>query len=222
MRIITGYLFSYLYVTGILVAVYAVKKLSKAESDIFRKSVHVAVAFTWLILCKYLYGTWHFVIMPLTLIVILAVCSKEGLLKIIERENNKKKDFGIFHYAISTTLICAVAQLFPAILIPCGIGVFALSFGDGAASIFGEAFRKTNLHITKTKTLAGTVACFIFAIIGTLVLKGFVPFQISIVHLLIIGVVAAFMEVIGGHYDNYSVPFGVVAIAVILMNCNVI
>ena len=219
MIIIKGYLFSYLYVVGILAAVFAVNKLSKAQGDVLRKPVHVLVAFTWLILCKYLYGTWHFVILPLTFVVILAVCTKYSLLKIIERDTGSKKDFGIIHYAISMTLICAVAALFPATLITCGIGVFALSFGDGAASIFGEAFRKTNMHITKTKTLVGTIACFIFAIVGIFVFRLFIPFQIGIVHLLIIGFVAAFMEVIGGCYDNYTVPFGAMVTTIILTIC---
>ena len=218
MSVIKGYLFSYLYVFGILVAVFAVHRLSKAQGDILRKSVHITVVFTWLILCEYLYGTWHFVIVPLTFIAILALCSKFGLLKIIERVDGRKKDFGILHFAISMTLICVVAKLFPFCLVPCGIGVFVLSFSDGAASIFGEAFRKINFHITKTKTLAGTIACFIFAIVGALIFRAFVPFQISIINLLIIGAVAAFMEVIGGRYDNYSVPFGAMATAVVLMN----
>ena len=220
MIIIKGYLFSYLYVLSILVIVYAVGKIYNVQGDILRKFVHLAVGFTWLILCKYLDDTLHFVILPLTVVIILAVCSKYGLLKVIERDDGKKKDFGILHYAISITLICTVAKLFSIVLIPCGIGIFVLSFGDGAASIFGEIFRKTNLHITKTKTLTGTIACFIFAIIGVLVYRGFVPFQINIVNLLIIGVVAAFMEIIGGRYDNYSVPFSTIATAAILMNLN--
>lgn len=220
MNILYGYLFSYLYVIGVLVSVSAVKKISKFQSDIFRKSVHILVAFTWVILCKYLYGTWHFVIIPLTFIVILAACSKFRLLKILERNDGLEKEFGTVHYAISVTLVCMVAKLFPVSLVPCGMGVFALSFGDGTASLFGDAFRKTNLRITKTKTLAGAIACFIFSIIGILILREFVTFQIRIIHLLIIGVVAAFMEVIGGHYDNYTVPFGAMATAAILMNNN--
>jgi len=220
MNILYGYLFSYLYVFGILAAVFAVRKYSKAQGGILRKSVHITVAFTWFILCEYLYGSWNFVAIPLTFVIVLAICSKYGLLKIIERDDGRKKDFGIVHYAISMTLICVVATLFPIFLIPCGIGVFALSFGDGAASIFGEAFRKTNLHITKTKTLAGSIACFIFAIVGIFVFRGFVSFEIKIVHLLIIGFVAALMEIIGGHYDNYSVPFGAMASAAILINFN--
>ena len=220
MIIFYGYLFSYLFVLGILTVATVIKIISKSQSDIFRKSVHITVGFTWIILCKYLYGTWHFVIIPLTFIVILTASTIFGLLKVIERSDGRKKDFGTVHYAICITLICTLAKIFPDMLIPCGIGVFALSFGDGFASIFGEAFSKTNKRITKTKTLAGTIACFVFTIVGTLVYKGFVPFQISILHLLIIGIVAAFMEVVGGRYDNYSVPFGAMVTASILMNIN--
>jgi dolichol kinase len=114
------------------------------------------------------------------------------------------------------TLICTAATILPAYLIPCGIGVFALSFGDGAAGVFGQAFSKMNLHITKTKTAMGTIGCFIFSIVGTVVLSTFIPFPIEIIPLLIIGVTAALMEIIGGHLDNYTVPFGTTIVAVLL------
>jgi dolichol kinase len=171
------------------------------------------IAFTWVFLCKYLYNTWHFVLMPLTFIAITIVSVKYRLIKIVERKSHAGRDIGIVHYAVSMTLVCLVAKLFPPALIPCGIGVFALSFGDGFAAIFGQAIKKMNRSITKTKTAAGTAACFVFSIVGIAVSRIFVPFPVGITQLAAIGLTAALMELVGGRYDNYTVPIGTAAAA---------
>ena len=217
MNILYGYLFSFLYVFGVLFVVSAIKMLCKAEqNDIFRKAVHILIAFTWLPLYSFLHGTWHFIIIPLAFVIVTAVSAKYSLIKIVERDSEKRKNYGIVHYAVSMTVLCALANICPASIISCGIGVFALSFGDGCASLFGQAFRKMNVHITKTKTLMGSLACFIFTIFGIFILSLFIPFSVKFVSLLVIGVVAALMEIVGGNYDNYSVPFGATATAMLM------
>ena len=217
MNIVLGYLTSYIYVIGLLVALSVFKKTCKAQdNDIFRKLVHIFIAFTWFILSRYLYGTWHFVIMPFSFVVITALSTKYSLIKIVQRSKYAGKDRGIIHYAISMTLICLVAHCDPRYLIPCGMGVFALSFGDGAAAVFGQAFQKTNIHITKTKTLAGSISCFVFVISGILILRAIAPFSISLAHLLTIGATASLSEIAGGRLDNYSVPFSVMIAAALM------
>jgi dolichol kinase len=138
------------------------------------------------------------------------------LIKIVERNDSESKDFGIIHYAISLTIVCAIAALFPKLIIPCGIGVFVLSFGDGAATLFGQAFRKCNIKIAKTKTLVGAIACFLFAIIGACILSFFHPFSMSVMPLLAIGFTTALAEIIGGRFDNYTVPFATIAVTTLL------
>jgi len=217
MRIVFGYLGSYLFVIGLIVAISTIKKFSKIHSnEAFRKSVHILTAFTWIPMYEYLFGTWHFVIVPLSFVIITGLSARYNIIAIVERDNAPGSNLGIVHYSISMTILCIVATSFQVYLIPCGIGIFALSFGDGTATVFGQAFRKNNLHITKTKTLVGSIACFIFTIAGTLVFRIFTPFQITVVPLLIIGTTSAMMEIVGGRYDNYSVPIGT-TIAAMLM-----
>jgi phytol kinase len=209
MRIVYGYLLSYLYIIGVLAVVTVVKRLNRSENNgIYRKTVHILIPFTWIPLYIFLFGTWHFVVIPLSFIFITALSVKFDLIKIIERDPPIGKDFGIIYYSISMTILCFVATVFPKYLVSCGIGVFALSFGDGTAALLGQVLKKRNRHITKTKTIIGSLACFIFAIIGTLVLRMITPFQLRVASLLVIGITATIMEIIGGRYDNYTVPFG--------------
>ena len=217
MKIIQGYLFSYLYVFGVLLTITTIKKLYNIRmNDVFRKTVHILIVFTWISLYIFLYDTWHFIIIPLSFVLITVASAKYGVIKIVERDTHDGTDYGIIHYSISMTFLCMAATFFPISLVPCGIGIFALAFGDGFAAVFGQAFRKANLYITKTKTLAGAGACFIFTIIGILVLRVFIPFSISIISLIVVGIVAAIMEVIGGKYDNYTVPFGTAAMTMLM------
>lgn len=219
MRVVYGYLVSYLYVIGLLAAVTVIKKFSKAKSnDAFRKSIHFLVSFTWLPLTHFLFGTWHFIVIPLSFILFTAISMKLNLLKAVKRSNSDGTDLGIVHYSISMTLLCIVATVFPVHIVPAGIGVFALSFGDSMASVFGQTFRKRNRNITKTKTVVGSFSCFIFAMVGTLVLRAFVSFPIGAGSLLIIGITAALMEVIGGRFDNYTVPIGTTLVSIALLH----
>lgn len=220
MRVVYGYLFSYLYIIGILVVITIIKKISKSQhNDVYRKTVHILIPFTWIPLYGFLFGTWHFVIIPLSFVLITALSVKFGFIRIVERDIPIGKDLGIVHYSISMTILCIIAKTLPVYLIPCGIGIFALSFGDGAAAVFGQAVRKNNLYITKTKTLIGSIACFSFTIAGVLILRMLYPFNIEITTLLVIGIIATLMEIIGGRYDNYTVPIGT-AIAAMLVRIN--
>ena len=217
MNILYGYLFSFLYVFGVLLVVSIIRNLCNAKhNDIYRKLVHIFIAFTWLPLYQFLHGTWHFIVIPLVFVFITMMSTKYSLIKIVERDNGNRKDYGIVHYAVSMTILCVLANIHPASLIPCGIGVFALSFGDGCASLFGQAFYKMNVHITKSKTLIGSLACYIFTICGIFILNLFIPFSFKFSSIFIIGIVATLLEIVGGRYDNYSVPFGATMMATLI------
>lgn len=47
------------------------------------------------------------------------------------------------------------------------IGIFALSFGDGLASLCGKFFGRIHISFTKGKTAAGSIACFTAVFITT-------------------------------------------------------
>ena len=61
MKVLFGYVFTYLYVLGIFVAAYVIKWICGIEqNEVFRKSIHILAAFMWIIIYTHLYNTWHF------------------------------------------------------------------------------------------------------------------------------------------------------------------
>jgi dolichol kinase len=61
--------------------------------------------------------------------------------------------------------VLATALLFPPI--PARVGIFALAFGDGSASIAGILWGRTPHPFSKGKTVSGSLACFIAIFIST-------------------------------------------------------
>ena len=57
--------------------------------------------------------------------------------------------------------------------IPASIGIFALSFGDGLASLFGKLFGKIKIPFTQGKSVAGSLTCFTAIFISSFLLLYF-------------------------------------------------
>jgi dolichol kinase len=115
------------------------------------------------------------------------------------------------------TVLMTLTIFFPATVIPSGIAVFCLSFGDGAASLIGSFFGKYGPRITKTKSLIGSLACAVGAIAGVYLMMLFVPFSLPFYAIVIIGVTTAACELVGYGMDNFAIVFGVTAISTLLM-----
>ncbi|MBN2353626.1 MAG: phosphatidate cytidylyltransferase [Spirochaetales bacterium] len=83
------------------------------------------------------------------------------------------------------------------------IAIYALAFGDGFASLAGKLIGGVTLPLTRGKTLAGTLACFLTV--------GLIAFRIlgNPLYALLIGVVAAFLEALPTEdLDNILLPMG--------------
>lgn len=55
------------------------------------------------------------------------------------------------------------------------LGIYALAFGDGLASLVGRLFGRCHLPFAQGKTAAGSLACFGAVFIATILLTGDVP-----------------------------------------------
>jgi dolichol kinase len=61
--------------------------------------------------------------------------------------------------------VLATALFFPPI--PARVGIFALAFGDGCASLAGILWGRTPHPFAKGKTVSGSLACFTAIILST-------------------------------------------------------
>ena len=90
------------------------------------------------------------------------------------------------------------------------LAVYALAFGDGVASLAGRAFGR--IRILSTKTLEGSLACFVTVWFVTLLVTGRVDVA------LIIAGTATVLEILpADDMDNIILPMGVGFVATLLL-----
>lgn len=210
--ILNGYLFSYVYLFGVILLIGALQKLFRFDVEISRKVIHFFIGFVWLILYRYHAGTWHFLVVPISFILINYASYKLKIFKMFERED-EKNHYGTIFYAISMTVMSGVSLIWPQTLIPYGIAVFCLSFGDAAAALCGSYIKKGNRMITKEKSLFGTLGAIVFSVVGILLFQLILPAPLELWQVLVLGVASGLLELAGKGMDNFSLPFGVLALA---------
>jgi phytol kinase len=92
------------------------------------------------------------------------------------------------------------------------IAIFALAFGDGFASLVGTLVRGPRIPLLRTKTIAGSLACFTAVFLVTL------SITMKPVDALVVAAAATVLEAIPvGNFDNIIIPFGVGMVATQLL-----
>ena len=214
--ILGGYLLAYGYLFGVIFLIGALQKLFHFDLEISRKVIHFFIGFVWLILYKFHSGTWHFLVVPISFIIINYASYKLKIFKMFERED-EKNHYGTIFYAVSMTVMSAVSLVWPQTLLPYGIAVFCLSFGDAAAALCGNYIRKGNVKITREKSLFGTLGAIVFSIVGIFLFMLILPTPLRLWQVLLLGIAAGLLELVGKGLDNFSLPFGVLALATIFL-----
>lgn len=214
--ILSGYIFSYAYLFGVILLIGALQKLFRFDVEISRKVIHFFIGFVWLILYHCHAGTWHFLVVPFSFIVINYASYKLKIFKMFERED-EKNHYGTIFYAISMTVMSGVSLIWPQTLIPYGIAVFCLSFGDAAAALCGGYIRKGNRMITKEKSLFGTLGAIAFSILGIFLFLLILPAPLQLWQILLLGIASGLLELAGKGLDNFTLPFGVLALATLFL-----
>lgn len=214
MNFFWGYLIGYAYLFGIILGVGAAYKIFKFPSELSRKLIHILICFTWLVLYRFFEGSWQILVMPVSFVIINALSLKFKFFKGMEREGEKSTP-GTVYYAAAITVLTGLSLIIPETLVPGGIAIFCLSFGDGFAAIAGEFFGKYSPKITKTKSLVGTLACLVFSVAGVYILAVCLPepLGLSFPQVLIIGAATSVLELAGWGLDNFTISFGIVALA---------
>lgn len=214
--IIRGYLLAYAYLFGVLLSVGVLQKLFRFQAEISRKLVHFLVGFVWLALHKYLAGTWHFVLVPFSFVIINYAAIKLKFFKMMSREDGADQ-YGTVYYAASLTVMAVLSLIWPQTLLPYGIAVFCMSFGDAAAALCGKYIRKGNRMITRDKSLFGTLGAIVFSAVGIGLFLLCFPIQMALWQILLLAATAGLLELVGHGLDNFTLPFGVMGLATLLL-----
>lgn len=161
-----------------LIGDFRYRKISQSATvndllkEFFRKSIHFCAALVpW-------FAERHFDATVILLSVVLGVygwseyrrlggCAVPVISRITVLAA-RKRDEGRF---VLGPVTMAVGVLFTLLLFPgdaAKIGIYALAFGDGIASLAGKLWGKTRLPLTRGKSLEGSLACFLMVFISSL------------------------------------------------------
>jgi len=116
---------------------------------------------------------------------------------------------GLVYYSITWTVL---AYVFFDNMVVIAIGILAMSYGDGFASIIGTKFGKRKFNIFgDEKSYIGSFSMFVFTLITMIVAVLFYEISLTFQHFMFLSLIALVGAVIEGitprGFDNLSVPF---------------
>lgn len=173
--------------------------------EIFRKSIHLCSAFIPLLL-KYMYVP---VLASLSLVTVIYIACEYAhfkgrhipVISTITAAAARKRDenkFVLGPVTLSMGIIICSLMWEP---LPAAIGVYALAFGDGLASLAGKLFGKIRIPLTEGKTAAGSLTCFSAIFISAFLTGGDAGVA------LIVASAGMFIEVLPlKDFDNLIIP----------------
>ena len=210
--ILLGYALSIGYIVLVFLITWACIKLFHIKEESSRKLVHISIGFMWPIMYLTLRGTLHFALIPIGALFLFFMVSKSKLFSIMTREQGDSL-FGIMLYIISIVIMSSLSLVFPSTVVAYGLGVFAMTFGDGFAALIGKRFGKYTPKILGEKTVAGSIACVLFTFLGMTFILAIVCCPVNVPKLLVLSFATAILELCSGKWDNLTIPLCVMGMA---------
>ena len=181
------------------------QRLNAIFKELFRKSIHICSSFVPFFLKLAYWPVIGLLICALSLYIVSEFLRSKNIeLPLISKITEiaaRKRDEN--HFVLGpVTLVCGI--LLAALLLPLDsarVGIFALAFGDGLASLMGKLFGKITIPGAHGKTVAGSLTCFFAVFVSTFACcpSTFVA--------LVIGLAAMFIEVLPlADFDNLIIP----------------
>ena len=204
--IFLGYVIAFLYAILCIFVAFCLNKLGLSKKYT-RKIVHVSIGFEWFILYHFMGGSFHFLIVCLTCLVLLFFDYKLHLISALSSDGDNAP--GTVYYGLAMSIMSAISLVIPSMLLPFGIGVIFTSLGDGMAGVTGQLAVRYNRKMYRNKTLVGTISFLTFSFIGVLIFKYTFGISLGMWQVLLICVFAAALEVISPHgLDNITITLG--------------
>lgn len=208
-----GYFFALLIIS---------QRLSFLSLEGKRKFVHILLGNWWFMVLAFFDQVVYASIVPASFIVInymsLKRNKKGGLLSELERKKTNSKSYGIIIYPVSMLLLIILSfEVFHDIRIG-GIGLLALSYGDGFAALAGKRFNYVPFEIWgNKKTLSGSIAMLLATFISVSIYLRITQLQVTLLGVAIpafwIAIVSTASELITPFgIDNLAIPISAVLV----------
>jgi len=220
-----GLIISYIYVA---VVILISEKLLKSRPSFARKFTHIMVGniIFWLPLFTGREVMTFLVACPILIFSFLM--TKYSPIKINNSITSSGHGLGLFYYSISWTVLAFLFYNQPYII---AVGIVAMSYGDGFASLIGQKFGKHKYTIFgDTKSFEGSIAMFLVLIAMLSLSLGYYLFinntfnmgyPTHLLNFFVIIVISAIATVVEGispkGIDNLTVSFSAVAIYLVYL-----
>lgn len=203
-----GVIWSLVYVSVILSGVSLMQKKWHLKEENSRKLIHILLG-NWVFIAMYYFTSpIAAAIVPMLAIIMNYLSVEKGLIKAMERSENKT--FGTVWYAVSLLLLISSALYLDKPYLALG-GILSMAYGDGLAAVVGTKWGKIKLPAKfGDKTLEGSVT--VFSVVA--VITGFLAYIYLPVPFILVGVAAGFCGMLlelftTRGYDNLSLPIGI-------------
>ena len=200
---ITGVIAVYVYVAILL---FLSEKVLKSYPLISRKFLHIMVGNIFFILPLFEHAWVMSFVAAAPFILLTFLVSPYSPLKIVSETSAAGHGMGLVYYAISWTVLAYAFFNRPEII---AVGIVAMSYGDGFASLIGTKFGKRKYNIFgDEKSIEGSISMFIITILVSLVALYYYDVGINIFVVVAISFVATLVEGLTPKgLDNLTVSF---------------
>ncbi len=212
----TGDILGLVLVYGYVVLLIVIsEKLINKYPNFSRKFLHIMVGNILFILPLF-QSRWVITFLAAAPFIVLTfLISPYSPLKIKDKISSSGHGLGLVYYAISWTVM---ALIFFEQLWIIAVGIAAMSYGDGMASLVGMKYGKIRYNICgDNKTLEGSITMFIVLIVTLTVVLAYYAMPIQPLVIVSVALVATVMEGITPKgLDNITSCFSAVATYIIL------
>jgi len=210
---IIGLAFVYAYV---IILLLISEKILKNHPRISRKFLHIMVGNILFILP--LFKTWWVItfLAAFPFVILTFLMSPHSPIKSVkDKLSESGHGLGLVYYSISWTVLALLFFDKPWII---AVGIAAMSYGDGMASLIGENFGKRKYNLTgDTKSIEGSLTMFIVLILTLGIVLTYYGMPFNFISLAVIAFVATLLEAITPRgLDNISSCFGAVITYILL------
>lgn len=204
MGLVTGLSLSLIYLGIILIIAFTLRHF---KHNLSRTFIHIMAAHWWMIVMVYVDSYW-FVLGASLLFLIFN--SLNVIFKWIPFliAKGKFEKWGAVYYSFSIVCLVATTYFTPELKMVGGVGILALGYGDGFASLIGQYFGKHPYTIFKGhKSLEGSLAMGLATLVSIAIFFYAFHVSIPIMTLFSIAALAMVVEALSPYgLDNVFVP----------------
>ncbi|MDR2967314.1 MAG: SEC59/DGK1/VTE5 family protein [Methanobacteriaceae archaeon] len=219
-----GLIVTYIYVAVIILIS---EKLLKNRPSLARKFTHIMVGNIIFLLPLFTGRVVMTFFVAAPILIFSFLMTKYSPIKINNTITSSGHGLGLFYYAISWTVLAFLFYNQPYII---AVGIVAMSYGDGFASLVGQKFGKHKYTVFgDTKSFEGSITMFLVLIAMLCLSLGYYVFinntfnmgyPLHILNLFVVIAVSALATVVEGitpkGIDNLTVCFSAVILYILL------